>query len=93
MLGVMLAVIGSAQMVREAKANKIVHIKRSNTDRGANSSRFQSSIVGATREMAEGGDQFSRTAKKRVFKKQISKKIEAAGFEAGCDMDSWGRGH
>jgi hypothetical protein len=75
-------------MVREVKANKIVHIKKSGRDRGTNSSGFQSSIVGATGEMAEGGGQFSRTVKKRVFKKQISKRIEAAGFEAGCGMDS-----
>jgi hypothetical protein len=41
----------SAQMVAEAEANKIVHVKKSGTDRGADSSKFQSSIAGATREM------------------------------------------
>ena len=43
--------------------------------------------------MAEGGNQFSRTVKKRVFEKHIGKKMKAAGFEVSCSKDSWGRGH
>jgi hypothetical protein len=46
----------SVQMVAKAKAKEIVHIEKSGADRGANSSGFQSGIVRATRDMAEGGD-------------------------------------
>jgi hypothetical protein len=52
----MLAVIGVPRMVAEAKANKLVHIEKSRADGGANSNGFQSGIVRATRDMAEGGN-------------------------------------
>ena len=80
-------------MVAEAKGDEIVDKEKGGPNGAAAAAGFKGSVVGATGNMAEGGDEFGGTEKESVFQKQIGQKVEATGFEVRSSLNGRGRGH
>ncbi len=43
-------------MITESETNEVVDVEKSGADTGADTGRFESSVVGAARNMVESGD-------------------------------------
>ena len=63
---------GGASMVANADGNKILDKKESGPNGAAATAVLKSSVVGATRNVAESSDEFGGTEEKRVFHKQFN---------------------
>ena len=68
-------------MVTKADGDEIVDKEESGPNGAAATAGFKSSVIGATRDVAEGGNKLGGTEKERVFDKQIGQKVETTGLE------------
>ena len=84
---------GGTGMVTKADGEEIVDKEESGPNRAAATAGLKSSVIGTTRDMAEGSNKLGGTEKKRVFHKQTGQKVETTGFEVGSSVDGRGRGH
>ena len=84
---------GITEMMAKVESNEILNGKESRTDRSANTSSFECSIVRAVGDVSKGWDQFSRAGEIRVLRKQVSKEIKTTILKFGGNMNNWDRWH
>jgi hypothetical protein len=82
---------GGADIITETERFEVINREKSGTDRLADVSGFKGSIVGATGNVAEGGDEFGGAVKGGMLHKQISKEIETTGLEVGSGVNNRSR--
>ena len=80
---VMALEMGGTGMVAKADGNEIVDKKESGPNGAAATADLKSTVIGTTRDVAEGSNKLCGTEEKRVFHKQIGQKVETTGFEVG----------
>ena len=80
-------------MTMKADGGEIVDKKESGPNGAAATADLESSVIGTTRDVAEGSNKLGGTEEKRVFHKQIGQKVETTGFEVRSSMDGRGRVH
>ena len=84
---------GGAGMVAKANGDEIADKEESGPNGAAATAGFKSSVIGTTRDAAEGSNKLGGTVKKRVFDQQIRQKVETMGLEVGSSLNRRGRGH
>jgi hypothetical protein len=79
-------------MVTKAETDEVINAERCGADTGADTGRFESSVVGTAGNMTKSSNQFRGTVEGGMALKEVGEKVEATRFQISSGMNSRGRG-